>query len=139
MTTVFTESNRIGNVVKWLAFPDTGYHFELVTVNVASAATLKVGTVLAKVAATGKYLVQDSSLASGAGLESAGVLLGTDINTPYAVCAAATDTKVLMLAHGPAHVGKAQLVFGAGTDTDAEKLAEYARLSALGIIPVDQI
>ena len=139
MTTVFTESKRIGNVVKWLAFPDTGYHFEKVIVNVAEAATLESGTILAKVDATGKYIVQNSSLASGAGQEAAGILLGTDINTPYAVCAAATDTKVLMLARGPAHVGKAQLVFGAGTDTDAEKLAEYNRLAALGILVVDQI
>ena len=139
MTTVFTESNRIGNVVKWLAFPDTGYHFETVTVNLAEAASPGIGTILSKVNATGKYIVQNSSLAAGAGLESAGVLLGTDINTPYAVCAAATDTKVLMLARGPAHVGKAQLVFGAGTATDAEKLAEYNRLAALGILVVDQI
>ena len=138
MTTVFTESNRIGNVVKWLEAPDSGYHFETVTVYVDSAATLEVGTVLAK-ATTGKYLVQDSSLPTGWGLEAAGVLLGADINTPYAVCAAATDTKVLMLARGPAQVGKAQLVFGAGTDTDAEKLAEYNRLAALGILVVDQV
>ena len=139
MTTVFTESNRIGNVVKWLEAPDSGYHFELVTVNLASTDTPRVGTVLAKVNATGKYLVQNSGLASGEGLESAGILLGTDINTPYAVCAAATDTKVLMLARGPAHVSKAQLGFGVGTDTDAKKLAEYDRLAALGILVVDKI
>ena len=139
MTTVFTESNRIGNVVKWLEAPDSGYHFELVTVNLASTDIPKVGTVLAKVNATGKYLVQNSGLASGEGLESAGILLGTDINTPYAVCAAATDTKVLMLARGPAHVSKAKLGFGVGTDTDAKVLAEYDRLAALGILVVDQI
>ena len=134
MTTVFTESKRIGNVVKWLAFPDTGYHFEKVIVNVAEAATLESGTILAKVDATGKYIVQNSSLASGAGQEAAGILLGTDINTPYAVCAAATDTNVLMLALGPALVGKARLAFN-----EFIPESEYKRLAALGIIAVDQV
>ena len=134
MTTVFTESNRIGNVVKWLAFPDTGYHFETVTVNLAEAASPGIGTILSKVNATGKYIVQDSTKASGEGLEAAGILLGTDINTPYAQCAANTDTKVLMLARGPAYVSKARLPWH-----EFLPESEYNRLAALGILVVDQI
>lgn len=138
MSLVFTESNRISQVVKHEYAPHTDYTREMVTVNLAAAATLTVGTVLAKVTATGKYVVQDSSLASGAGLESAGVFLGADEVTPSLDVAVNTDTKVLMLARGPAVVAKQSLIFGAGTNTAAELAAEYARLAALGIVTSEQ-
>ena len=139
MSLVLTETARLGNVLKHEYDPSSGFTREVVTVNLAAGATLVAGTVLAKVTATGKYIVQDSSLASGSGLESAGVLLGSDELHPYAVIPTTTDTKVLMLARGPAVVAKQSLVFGAGTDTDAEKLAEYTRLAALGIVVSEQI
>lgn len=139
MAVIMTRAETVGNVVKFLGFPADDYHFDVVTVNLAAGATLALGTVLAKVTATGKYLVQDASLASGAGLEAAGVLIGTDENNFGAVCATATDTKVLMLARGPAKVAKQQLIMGAGTDTAAEKLAVYNALAALGILAVEQI
>lgn len=139
MAVISTRAETVGNVVKWLGFPAADYHFETVTVNLAAGATLALGTVLAKVIATGKYLVQDASLASGAGLEAAGILIGTDENNFGAVCATTTDKKVLMLARGPAKVAKQQLIFGAGTDTDAEKLAVYNTLAGLGILVSDQI
>ena len=139
MANVYTETQRIGNVVKDEYQPSTGFCREVVTVNLAAGATLTAGTVLAKVTATGKYVVQDSSLASGSGLESAGVLLGTDELHPYAVIPTATDTKVLMLARGPAKVSKSALTFGAGTDTAGELAVEYARLAALGIVVSDAV
>ena len=139
MATVYTETQRIGNVVKDEYQPSTGFCREVVTVNLAAGATLTAGTVLAKVTATGKYVVQDSSLASGAGLESAGVLIGTDELHPYAVIPAATDTKVLIWARGPVKVSKSALTFGPGTDTAAELAVEYARLTALGLVVVDAV
>lgn len=139
MAVILTRGETIGNVVKWLAHPAADYHFETVTVNVAGTTTLALGTVLAKVTATGKYLVQDAGLASGAGLEAAGILIGTDENNFGAAVTAATDKKVLMLARGPAKVAKEQLIMGAGTDTAAEKLAVYNALAALGILVSDQI
>ena len=139
MAVIMTRSETLGNVLKWTAFPQEDYHFEQVTVNVAGAGTLACGTVQAKVTATGKYLVQDASLASGAGLEAAGVLIGDDLITAGSVVAAATDKKVLMLARGPAKVAKQQLVMGAGTDTQAEKDAVYAALATLGILASEQI
>ena len=139
MAVILTRAETIGNVVKFLGFPEDSYHFDVVTVNVASAATLALGTVLAKVTATGKYLVQDAGLASGAGLEAACVLIGTDENNFGLTCAAATDTKALVLARGPAKVAKQQLIMGTGTDTAAEKLAVYNALAALGILAVEQI
>jgi hypothetical protein len=134
MAVVATEGQRFGNLVKAEYDPASGYCREVVTVNLAAGATLAAGTVLAKVTATGKYLVQDASLASGAGLEAAGVLIGTDENNLGAVCATTTDKKVLMLARGPARVAKELLVMGAGTDTNAEKLAVYDALAAKGIV-----
>lgn len=134
MATVSTRADVLGKVLKWIAHPDIDYHFDVVTLNVASAATLAVGTVLAKVTATGKYLVQDASLASGAGLEAAGILIGTDLENTGVTAAAATDVSVLMLARGPVRVAKGNLIMGAGTDTDAEKLAVYNTLAGLGIV-----
>lgn len=137
MAIVATRGETFAQVFKDEFEPSTGYTREVVTVNLAAGATLAQGTVLAKVTATGKYLVQDASLASGAGLEAAGVLIGTDEFNPGAVVATTTDTKVLMLARGPAQVVKSKLVMGAGTDNQAKKGAVYAALGALGIVTVD--
>ena len=130
MATIATRGATFGEVFKDEYEPSSGYTREVVTVNIAAGATLAQGTVLAKVTATGKYLVQDASLDSGAGLEAAGVLIGTDELTPGAVCAAGVDTKVLMMARGPVKVAKSKLVMGDGTNTDAEKLAVYNTLAA---------
>lgn len=138
MALIATEGDRFSNVVPWLAFPAERFHFDVVTVNVADAGTLAFGTVLAKVTSTGKYIVQDSSLASGSGLESAGILVGDDLQNLGSTVAANTDKKVLLLARGPAKIVKTKLVFGSGTDTAAEKLVEYNRLASLGLVAVDQ-
>lgn len=139
MSVVQANTATIGNVVKWLAFANEDFHFEWVTLNIATAGTYAQGTVLAKVTATGKYLVQDASLASGAGLEASAILIGTDVLNPGVTVAAATDTKALVLKRGPAKVAKGQLIMGAGTDTDAEKQAVYDALEALGILMSTQI
>lgn len=139
MTVIATDTNRYSNVIKWLAHPTQSYHFDVVTVNLAAGATLAFGTVLAKVTATGKYLVQDASLASGAGLDNTVILIGTDEVNLGATFATTTDKKVLVLARGPAKIAKEQLTFGAGTDTTNEKLAVYADLAAKGILVVDQL
>lgn len=139
MTVIATDVDRFSNIVKMEFEPASGFCREVVTVNIAAGATLVAGTVLAKVTATGKYIVQDSSLSTGAGLEAAGVLLGSDELNTKVVCAAATDTKVLMLARGPARVAKDKLVMGAGTDTAAEKAVVYATLAGLGIVADTQL
>lgn len=136
MTVIATRPITLGEVIKDEYDPSSGITREVVTVNLASATTLTAGTVLAKVTATGKYVVQDASLASGAGLEAAGVFMGKDELTPVLDVAATTDTKVLMLARGPAKVVVGKLTFGAGTDTAAEKQAVYDALAAKGIVTV---
>lgn len=136
MTVIATRPEIFSQVFQDEYDPSSGITREVVTINLAAGATLVQGTVLAKVTATGKYLVQDASLASGAGLEAAGVLIGVDELNPSVVCATATDTKALMLARGPAKVVVGKLVMGAGTDTNAEKLAVYDALAAKGIVTV---
>lgn len=136
MTLLATRPEIFSQVFKDEYDPSSGITREVVTINLAAGATLTQGTVLAKVTATGKYLVQDASLASGAGLEAAGVLIGADELTPSVVCATTTDTKALMLARGPAKVVVGKLVMGAGTDTDAEKQAVYDTLAGKGIVTV---
>lgn len=139
MAVIATEGVRIGNWLKHEYDPSAGTTREVVTVNLAGATTLAAGTVLAKVTATGKYLVQDASLASGAGLDNCVILIGVDEQNLGATFAAATDKKVLVLARGPAKVAKEQLVYGAGTDTAAEKLAVWNDLAKNNIVVADQI
>ena len=136
MTVIATRPEIFSQVFQDEYDPSSGITREVVTINLAAGATLTQGTVLAKVTATGKYLVQDASLAFGAGLEAAGVLIGADELTPSVVCATTTDTKALMLARGPAKVVVGKLIMGAGTDTAAEKLAVYDALAAKGIVTV---
>jgi hypothetical protein len=139
MTVIATGADSFGNIFKHEYEPSLGFTREYVTVNLAAGATLAAGTVLAKVAATGKYLVQDASLASGAGLDNCVVLIGTDENNLGATFATTTDKKVLVLARGPAIVADEKLVYGAGTDTAAEKLAVKADLAKVGIVVSTQL
>lgn len=139
MAVIATDTARFSNVIKDEYSPASGYCREVVTVNIAAGATLNVGTVLAKVTATGKYLVQDASLASGAGLEASAVLIGADENTTSTVFPAATDKKALVLVRGPVRVAKEALVMGAGTNDAAKKGVVYAALAALGIVADTQI
>jgi len=139
MALIATDGNRFSNVFKFEFEPSVGTTRDVVTVNLAADATLAVGTVLAKVTATGKYLVQSAALASGAGLDNCVVLIGVDEQNLGAACVAATDKKVLVLARGPAKVAKEQLIYAAATDTAAEKLAVWNDLAKVGIVVVDQI
>ena len=136
MAVIGTRGETFSQVFQDEYNPSSGITREVVTVNLSAGATLVQGTVLAKVTATGKYLVQSAALAAGAGLEAAGVLIGADELTPSVVCATTTDTKVLMLARGPAKVVVGKLVMAAATDTEAKKLAVYDALAAQGIVTV---
>lgn len=119
--------------------PSDGYTREVVTVNVASAGTLALGTVLAKVTATGKYVVQDASLATGAGLEADCILIGANIKSLGLTVAAGTDTKALVFRRGPLTVFQSALTMGAGTSTAAQKQAVYDALNAKGIVFAAQL
>jgi hypothetical protein len=133
MTVIATDSTRFSAVVKHEYEPQLGYCRDVVTVNDA-AQTLKVGTVLGKVTATGKYKVQDAAAADGS-QNAAAVLIADSAGLSGDITLAnATDTKVLVLTRGPVIVSKDALTMGAGTNLDAEKQAVYDALKALGIL-----
>jgi len=128
-----TESNRFSNVVKHEYDPATAYCRDVVTVNDA-AATFKIGAVLGKVTATGKYKLVTVAAVDGSEVASA-VVIGDSVgNAGDVTIPATTDTKVLVLSRGPVIVSKSMLQLGADVDTDAEKLVVYNALKAVGII-----
>lgn len=137
MTVIATEQGRFSAVVKHEYEPSTGITRELVTANEAGAKTYVVGTVLGKVTATGKYKILEASAADGS-QNFAGVVIGDSLGYSRDISvAAATDTKVLVIARGPAKLSKSALVFGASVDTQAEYDAIYAQMAAVGIVVAD--
>lgn len=131
MSVIAQENARFSNVVKAEQWPEYAYCREVVTVNDA-AATLKVGTVLGKVTATGKYKVSVQTANDGSE-NAAGVVL------QEVTIAATTDTKVLALVSGDAIVSKGGLILDASYDDATKKAAAYAALAALRIKAIDAI
>lgn len=128
-----TESNRFSNVVKHEYDPATSYCRDVVVVNDA-AATFKVGAVLGKVTATGKYKLVTVAAVDGSQVASA-VVIGDSVgNAGDVTIPATTDTNVLVLSRGPVIVSASALQLGADVDTAPEKLVVYTALKAVGII-----
>lgn len=125
MAVIATSTPLFSNVVKAELFPEIAYCRAVVTVNDA-ASTLKIGTVLGKVTADGKYKVAVETATDGSKVGDAIVI--QEIAVP-----ATTDTKVVVLLKGPAAVSKAALILGATYDSDAKKNAVYASLEAKGV------
>jgi hypothetical protein len=129
MTVIATDSTRFSAVVKWELEPSVGVCRESIIIN-DTGATLKVGTVLGKVTATGKYKVAlnaavDGSQTPVAVLIADGLGLSGDVTIPNN-----TDYKCLALAHGPAIVADSALVLGTGITA----LIAKNGLAAVGII-----
>lgn len=125
MSVFATDSTRFSGVVKYEFQPDLGYCRESVVIN-DSAQTIKVGTVMGKITATGKWAVCRSASSDGsqtpAGVYIAdGMGLSGDLVLP-----AATDTKAIVLARGIAIVADAGLTFGTGNTLSATKTAFLA-------------
>lgn len=138
MTVFATDSTRFSAVVKHEYEPATAFCRDVVTVNDV-AQTMKIGTVLGKVTATGKYKKLEATAADGS-QNAAAIYIGDTLgNSNDLVVAATTDTKVLVLTRGPAMVSKAGLTFGASVDTQGELDAAYAQLVAIGILPVEAV
>ena len=129
MAVFATDSTRFSALVKHEYEPTSGICRESIVINDA-AATLRVGAVLGKVTATGKYKLALSAAVDGsqnpaAVLIADGLGLSTDITL-----VAATDTKALVLVRGPVIVADAALQLGTGITAGAAATA----LKALGII-----
>ena len=129
MAVIATDSTRFSDVVAHEYEPQLAYCRESIVINDA-AATLKVGAVLGKVTATGKYKLSTSGAADGsqtpvAVLIADGMGSSTDI-----VLAANTDTKAIVLARGPVILKDGYLQYGAGITAAAAKTA----LAAVGLM-----
>lgn len=126
MTLLYTENKRYSNLVKQEFWPEHGFTRAVVTYN-GTAGALKIGTVLGKVSANGKYKVAIQTASDGS--QTADALLLEDITVPLN-----TDTKMVVLIKGPAIVSKAALILDASYDLDAEKAVVYASLEAKNIM-----
>lgn len=124
-TPLFTENFRFSHVVKAELWAEAGYTRNVVTYN-GTASELKIGTVLGKVTANGKYKIAVQTAVDGS--QTADAIVLQDLTA-----ALNTDTKVLVLIKGPAIVSKAGLILDATYDLQAEKDAVYASLEAKGI------
>jgi hypothetical protein len=131
MSLIATENKRLSNVVKAELWPEMGFTRQVVVIN-DTAANLKVGTVLGKVTATGKYKVAVETATDGSKVADA--ILLQDVTLPNA-----TDTKVLVLVKGPAIVAKGALVLHSSYDTQAKKDAVYDALEAKNINVHDSV
>ena len=129
MAVFATDSTRFSAVVKHEYEATTGICRESIVINDA-AATLRVGAVLGKVTATGKWKLAASAAVDGS-QNPAGVLIADGLGlSGDIVLVGATDTKALVLARGPVIVADASLQLGAGITAAAAATA----LKALGII-----
>lgn len=128
MAVIATDSTRFTDVVAYELEPQLSICRESIIINDA-AQTLKVGAVLGKVTAGGKYKLALSAAVDGsqtpvAVLIADGLGLSGDITLP-----ANTDTKALVLARGPSIVKDYALQLGTGITAAAAKTA----LAAVGI------
>jgi hypothetical protein len=129
MTIIATDSYRLSHLVKKELFAENAYCREVVTFN-GLAGDLKIGTVLGKVTAGGKYKVAVQTAVDGS--QNFGGLLLEDVTV-----VGATDKKVLVMTRGPASISKAALVYDATYDLDAEKLVMTDAMEAKGIQVLD--
>lgn len=129
MSVIATDSTRFSALVKYELSPEKAICRESIVIN-DSAATLKVGTVLGKVTATGKYKVALSAAVDGSQTPVAVLIADVLGRSQDIALPATTDTKALVLARGPVIVADSALVLGTGITAAAAKTA----LLAVGII-----
>lgn len=120
-----TDSTRFSDVVKYEFQPELGYCRESVIIN-DSAQTIKVGTVMGKITATGKYAVCRSASSDGSQTPAGvyvidGLGMSGDLVLP-----ATTDTKAILLVRGQVILADNGLTFGTGNTLSATKTAFLA-------------
>ena len=123
MTIVAQDSYRLSHVVKRELWPEAGYCRLQVTAG--ETADYKIGTVLGKVTASGKYIKAVQTAVDGSAVAAAVVMEDKTV---------ANGTGVLALVRGPAAVSRSALILDASYNLDAEKEAVYAALEALGVM-----
>ena len=128
--TTLTMSPTLGDLLKYELNPN--YNRETVTLK--SGTSYKLGSVLGKITASGKYRLSPAAAVTGdEGAEtSVAVLI-------EAVDATAADKIGLGVARGPTIVSKAALVFDASVDQPGEKTAKHTQLTSAGVVPRDTV
>lgn len=137
MSVIATDTQRYSNVVKYEDEPSLALTREVVIVNDA-AKTLKLGMLLGKVTATGKYKEAVETATDGSESPIA-VVVGKDIFADDVTVPATTDTKVLAIVRGDVIVSKAGLLPNASFNDATKLAAAYASLASVGILANDSI
>lgn len=125
MPLLATENAKFANLVKRELFPEQGFNRTVGTYN-GTATTLKIGTVLGVVTATGKYKICVQSAVDGSQNPAAIVLEDT-------VTTLNTDKSVLLMNRGPAVVSQGALIVDASFTAGALLNGVYAALEAKNI------
>jgi hypothetical protein len=123
MAVFATDSTRFSAVVKYELEPQLSICRESIVINDA-AQTLRVGAVLGKVTATGKYKLAVAAAGDGSQTPVAVLIADVQGSSKDITLAAATDTKALVLARGPVIVADAALQLGTGITAAAAKAAQ---------------
>jgi hypothetical protein len=97
----------------------------------SGAGKLDAGTVIAKITASGKYVVHDTALSNGAQAPANAVILF------HPVDATSADVKTVATVRGPATINGNMLTYKAGM-TDADKIAVRNALRAKGMAVLPQ-
>ena len=137
MTIIAQDSQRYSDVVKYEVEPSLAITREVVVVNDA-AKTLKLGMLLGKVTATGKYKESVQSASDGS-QNPVAVVIGKSELAADVILPATTDTKVLALVRGDAIVSKAGLKPHSSFDDATKLAAAYASLATVQILANDSI
>ena len=126
--TTLTNTPTLGDLLKY----ELNGNFTREEITLKSGTNYKLGSVLGKITASGKYRLSPAAQVVGdEGAETANTVL------IEAVDASAGDKTGLVVARGPAIVSKGALVFDASVDQPAEKTAKHVQLAAAGIVPRD--
>ncbi len=121
---IATQNQTLSNWLKHEYGSDFAYCREVVTFT-APAGETKLGTVLGKITASGKYVVSKQTATDGSEVPAA-IVYHDGVYT-------AADQKVLTLVRGPAGISKLGIILDATFDNAAKKAAAYAALEAKGI------
>ena len=120
--TTLTEPNTIGDVILW----EEDGHYSREVVTIASGADLKIGSVLGKITATGKYALSAPGASDGS--EDPAAILITD-----AAAASADVTNAIVIVRD-ARAIRAGLIFDATIDNETKRNTAVAALKAIGVI-----
>jgi hypothetical protein len=116
----------LGDLLKY----ELNGNFTRETVTLKSGTDYRLGAVLGKITASGKYRLAPAAEVTGdEGAENALAVL------IEAVDATAAEANGLIIARGPVIVSEAALVFDPSVDQTGEKAAKKAQLAAIGIVP----